>query len=338
MNSIDRIYAAIEHKNTDKVPKGELGVADELAKCILGVDQIGPVEEIDFRKRLNMDMINRWCGGTSIHQISNDELGKEVFTDGWGNLHKPVLNEPEDIDRLVLPGMNEYGENIKIISYYREHSTLFVFGQTDGVLTPIYDRLFGWENCMVYSCTDIDKLSELAMMLAEHYAELAKLLIDAGAHGIIIADDIAFNTGTFLSEKTMREMVFPALKKEVILIKAYKDVPVFFHTDGDINKVMSDIVDCGFDGLQSLQPSANMDILKIKQEYGERICLMGNIDLNYILPFGTEEEVRKNVRETIEIGQEGGGYILSTCNILTKDVPAKNALAMYDEAEKFITK
>lgn len=133
----------------------------------------------------------------------------------------------------------------------------------------------------------------------------------------------------------MRELIFPALKKEVNIIKAYDDIPVFFHTDGDINKVMVDIIDCGFDGLQSLQPTANMDLREIKDKYGKKLCLMGNIDINKIMPFGTEEQVRKNVRHTIDIGIESSGYILSTCNILTKDIPVSNAIAMYDEAEKY---
>ena len=98
---------------------------------------------------------------------------------------------------------------------------------------------------------------------------------------------------------------------------------------------MDDIVGCGFDGLQSLQPTANMDLAELKEKYGHKLCLMGNIDINEILPFSDEETVRRNVRETIEIGSRGSGYILSTCNILTRDIPLQNALAMYDEAEKF---
>ena len=106
-------------------------------------------------------------------------------------------------------------------------------------------------------------------------------------------------------------------------------MPVFMHTDGNINTVMERIVDCGFDGLQSLQPSAGMDIAQIKKEYGTRLCLMGNVDLDRLLPFGTPEEVSRQVAWLCETINQDGGYILSTCNILTNIIPVENVYAMY---------
>ena len=105
--------------------------------------------------------------------------------------------------------------------------------------------------------------------------------------------------------------------------------------DGDLNSVMEDIVACGYDGLQSLQPSANMDIADIKARYGDRLCLMGNIGINYVLPFGTPQEVKQVVRETIEVAAPGGGFILSTCNTLIRAIPPENALAMYRAADEY---
>lgn len=80
--------------------------------------------------------------------------------------------------------------------------------------------------------------------------------------------------------------------------------------------------------MQSLQPSAGMDIEKVKKEYGDQLCLIGNVDLNYLLPFGSPEEVTKEVKELVQkAGPEG--FVLSTCNILTDAVPVENAKAMY---------
>ena len=74
--------------------------------------------------------------------------------------------------------------------------------------------------------------------------------------------------------------------------------------------------------------SYKIDIEKIKEEYGDKLCLIGNVDLNYLLPFGSPEEVEKEVKKLAEIaGPEG--FILSTCNILTDAVPVENAKAMY---------
>lgn len=162
----------------------------------------------------------------------------------------------------------------------------------------------------------------------------AKLFLDKGADAILIADDMAFNSGVFLPPYVMEENVYPFYKQMVREIKAYKNVPVFLHSDGNLNSVMDELVKCGFDGIQSLQPSAGMDIREIKEKYGDRLCLWGNIDLDHIMCFGTEEEVKEDVRRTIEISSPGGGFILSTCNTMVDIIPPKNIFAMIEEAEK----
>ncbi len=338
------MYAAIEHRPVDKVPKGELGISDELMLALTGDQAVDLQTVIKASNRLNMDMVNRWCAGTKEITIKTEANGNRITVDEWGSVRRRtayndeiievVLKDIEDTEKIKLPEMSSYDDACKMLKTYRESSDLFVMGQTEGVLTPM-TWLYGFEDFMMYTCTDPDVIKKFAFVLAEHYAELACRLIDAGAHAILIGDDIAYNTGTYLSPNAMRELIFPALALEVKKIKAYKDIPVFMHTDGDLRQVMEDIIGCGFDGLQSLQPTANMDIAELKRKYGERLCLMGNIDINEILPFGDEETVRKTVRETIEIGSKGSGYILSTCNILTRDIPLQNAVAMYDEAEKF---
>ena len=163
---------------------------------------------------------------------------------------------------------------------------------------------------------------------------LQKKAIACGAHGILVSDDMAYNTGTLLSPAMLRKLFFPALKTLAARIKA-EGALVFLHCDGNITEILQDIVDCGFDGLHALQPSAGMSLQAVKQDYGDRLCLMGNIDLDYTLPFGSPEEVRQAVKKAIESAAPGGGYILSTCNILTQDIPAINALAMYEAAEEY---
>ena len=82
------------------------------------------------------------------------------------------------------------------------------------------------------------------------------------------------------------------------------------------------------DEIQSLQPSAGMDIERVKKEFGDKLCLIGNVDLNYLLPFGTPQEVEKEVKELVDKAGPDG-FILSTCNILTDAVKVENAKAMY---------
>lgn len=93
-------------------------------------------------------------------------------------------------------------------------------------------------------------------------------------------------------------------------------------------------VEAGFDGLQSLQPSAGMDIEAIKKEYGNDLCLWGNLDLDHLMSFGTPDEVKKEVRRIIDIANRDGGFILSTCNTMVDSIPPENVLAMMEESER----
>ncbi len=86
------------------------------------------------------------------------------------------------------------------------------------------------------------------------------------------------------------------------------------------------------DGLHSLQSSAGVDIAEVKREHGDRLCLMGNMDLDQLLPFGTPQQVREQARRLCEHIGADGGHILSTCNILTDAVPIENVRAMYENA------
>ena len=73
----------------------------------------------------------------------------------------------------------------------------------------------------------------------------------------------------------------------------------------------------------------------VKKKYGDCLCLIGNIDTNYTLPYGTPQEVEKEVKNLIETVAPGGGFILRASNLLTADIPKVNVLAMYYAAEKY---
>ena len=87
------------------------------------------------------------------------------------------------------------------------------------------------------------------------------------------------------------------------------------------------------DILYPIQPNAaGMDHRELKREFGRDVSFWGGIDVQRVLPFGTPDEVRRFVRERIDVLGEGGGYILSSSHNLLKAFPLENILAMYDEA------
>jgi len=161
---------------------------------------------------------------------------------------------------------------------------------------------------------------------------LALMSVEAGADAILIADDLAFNTGTFVDPEYLRSDYFPILKTMVMEIKKH-GLPVFFHSDGDLRTIIPDLIDCGIDALQSCDPNANMDIPTLKSEYGQDLAFMGNIDVD-LLANGTVNEVENTTRTLIHDARSGGGFILGTSNVVASYCKPENLKAMYAVAHK----
>ncbi len=340
MNHKERVLAAIAHREADRIPKGEIDIEYDFARALVGQDL--PPRELNLRAHqiLNMDLMI--IGDWPRPQIGTTEEGYRVLRDVWGRV---MIDSGLSIENVAYPipdidraGEYQYptadaipGEELR---WAVEETGYFAAGMVNSVFEDVYN-LIGFDQYMLILATAPEKLRPIAQGCAEFEVAKARKFLDIGADMILIVEDIAHNTGTFMSPLSLRAEIFPFMKWQVEQIKRHRHVPVFLHSDGDLNTVLDDIVACGYDGLQSLQPTANMDITRIKAAYGDRLCLMGNIDINYVLPFGTPEEVEQVVKETIEIAAPGGGFILSTCNSLIRDIPPENAMAMYRAADKY---
>jgi uroporphyrinogen decarboxylase len=97
---------------------------------------------------------------------------------------------------------------------------------------------------------------------------------------------------------------------------------------------MDGFAEAGFDGFHPVQPQC-MDIGKVKAEYKDRLCILGNIDCMYLLPFGSEEEVEQSVKETIAAAAPGGGYVISSSNSIHPGCKPENYIAMVKAARKY---
>jgi uroporphyrinogen decarboxylase len=137
-----------------------------------------------------------------------------------------------------------------------------------------------------------------------------------------------------LSPSMWRDFCKEPMKRIFGLGKKH-NVYVFFHSCGAVSSILDDLVEIGLDVLYPVQPNAfGMDHRELKERHGDGLAFWGGIDVQHVLPFGTEEDVRKHVRERIEILGAGGGYILASAHNLLRAFPLENILAMYDEAMK----
>ena len=154
---------------------------------------------------------------------------------------------------------------------------------------------------------------------------------------IKIGDDLGTQESLLISPKMYREMLKPIHADFIRFIKSHTDAKVLFHTDGDVFPLIDDFVEIGIDILNPIQTSAGKmaDLKRLKQQYGEKLVFCGGIDTSHILPGGTPEEVRQEVKRVIDIMAPGGGYLVSSVHTIMNDVPPENILAMVDAVEEF---
>lgn len=340
MTKKERMLAALKRQPTDRVPAGELCIEPAIANKLLGAeyphDYFCFERDLAVRKLLDIDMMV--LGDWPSWPVGVDAKGHEHFVNVYGceyfvtnrsrHIFKAMFEDPEDAWEYSVPDSSKV--STALFQRFCENSDLFIVGQIGGPVSMLNESL-DFEDFLVWSMTDTEPMTEAARRIMVYEVEKAKLFLDAGADAILIADDIAYNTGPFLPPAVMKQMVYPFYAQAVREIKAYKDVPVIMHTDGQLREALDDIAACGFDALQSLQPSAGMDITEIKAKYGHKLCLWGNLDLDYLMTCGTPAEVRAETRRLIDTIGGQGGFILSTCNTLIDAIPPENALAMYQE-------
>jgi uroporphyrinogen decarboxylase len=148
-----------------------------------------------------------------------------------------------------------------------------------------------------------------------------------------IADDIAYSESLMVAPAHLRQYVFPWYKKIGDLCRRAQK-PLIFHSDGKLDEVLDDLVDCGINAIHPIEPKA-MDIAETKRKWGHKLCLIGNIDLGYTLTRGTPQEVEAEVKHRLREVAPGGGYCLGSSNSVTDFVPLQNYNAMREAALRY---
>jgi uroporphyrinogen decarboxylase len=160
-------------------------------------------------------------------------------------------------------------------------------------------------------------------------AEMAARISQLGFDIFWTTDDFAFKTGLFFSPRDFRNLLFERYRRVLNRI----NIPWVLHSDGNISEALPILVELGVVGTHPNEKGA-MDMVKVKQEYGDRICLMGNVDL-VLLGRGTPEQVDAEVKELIRTVGPGGGYIITSGNSLASYLKPENVLAMAEAVEKY---
>ena len=245
--------------------------------------------------------------------------------DGWPDMHDPyrVAHVGEEAARLAAENQ-------------------FAILATPWLMFP-FERAFGMQGMDTF-LMNLAMHPEFAEAMLKKNTELCKQhlghFLDAIGENIDmikIGDDLGSQDRLMISPRMYRKMLKPLHADLIAFIKGRTQAKVFFHTDGDVFDLIEDFIEIGVDVLNPIQTSAGKmaDLAGLKERYGGRLVFCGAVDTQHVLPHGTPDEVRAEVKRVISILGEGGGFMLASVHTIMQEVPAENILAMVDAVEEF---
>ena len=153
----------------------------------------------------------------------------------------------------------------------------------------------------------------------------------------VTGTDFGTQKGPAMSNAMYRKMYKPFHKCVNDWVYEHTGWKTFIHSCGSVEALLQDFIEAGFDILNPVQTSAaNMEPRMLKAKYGDKIVLWGGgVDTQKTLPFGTPEEVKREVRDRIRVFAPGGGFMFNTVHNVQPKIPVDNVLAMYEAVREF---
>jgi uroporphyrinogen decarboxylase len=273
--------------------------------------------------------------------------GADTYTDEWGVLWKNApyktpfgtgsytdfaghpLAEDSAIDSYVPPDPNRpelYTEAEHLIAAHK--SDYFIVGVTVTTIFETAWALRGLEQMLMDFAENPELIDRIFEIPFRYHLAAAKRLVEMGVDMIWTGDDVGTQHGMLLSPGTWRRFFKPRMAEFISTLKAINpQVKIAYHSDGNIEPIIRDLIEIGLDVLNPVQPAC-MEPAKLKRQYGDKLCFWGTIDEQHTLPFGTPEQVRAEVLSRIENVGYDGGLILSPTHHVQLDTPLENFWAM----------
>lgn len=278
----------------------------------------------------NLDnlMINEWGIGHRKGEFEHftkieSPMSKFTTLDEFKNY--PYIDPENDFD------WEAFKKQVKDL----QDQDLIVFA---GLATTVFEvawQMRGFENLMYdlyeepeLACYLMDRITSIRVEWAKRYAQ-------AGCDCLHLGDDVSTQLDMMLSPEMWRKFLKPRLKRVIDAAKAVKpDIIIDYHGDGNLTKIIPDLIEIGVQILNPIQPEC-MDPIEIKRIYGDKLAFRGCIGTQTTMPFGTPEEVDMVCRKLIEKVGKGGGLILSPTHMLEPEVPWENIEAYINAIKKY---
>ena len=199
-------------------------------------------------------------------------------------------------------------------------------------------ELRGWSNFYM----DLAANVEFAEALMDRYLDIRLRIAELAMEQIgdyidivmVTSDDLGMIDRPLISPPMYRELVKPRQKRTFDFFKQRTNAKLFYHNDGAIYPFIPDFIEMGVDALNPIQLNAvgMGDTKKLKAEFGDKLTFWGAIDTQHVLPKGSPEDVRAEVKQRIIDLAPGGGYVVCSVHHIQPEVPPENVVAMFDSA------
>jgi uroporphyrinogen decarboxylase len=177
----------------------------------------------------------------------------------------------------------------------------------------------------------MDRIADFWVRGAERALAEAGEFVDV----VAIVEDLGTQQGPLIRPEVYRRLIKPYHKRMMGAVKKHGK-RLFLHSCGAVSAFIPDFIAMGVDALNPVQVSASgMDTRKLKSEFGHDLSFWGAIDTGKVLPYGTPEEVRAEVKRRIDDLASSGGYILAAVHNIQSEVPPQNVVAMYEAALEY---
>ena len=313
MTPKERAIMALTMKQPDQVPTFELEfqLSNEMfGKSFnppeLSISEIGKLSALEKERKLNAlaeDIVY-------VYDLLDYAIIPGYF--GAGTINGTDIS-PEK--RFVFKKILELTKEQRMIGYHADGT----FSIPDG------ESMFEFAYTMA---DDPDKLHAAAKSMMDYAIKSNYALAEAGIEVGLLCSDYCYNTGPFLSPQNFEIFIQPYLAK---IIEEGKKAGLYMikHTDGNIMPILNQLAECKPHALHSIDPMAGVDIKKVKELIGDKICLCGNVHCA-ALQTGTDEEVIESARYCMTHGKPNGGYIFCTSNVPFRGMPVNRYQMILD--------
>ena len=304
MSPRERVFAALTHRQPDRVPRLEIWIdalLDELGAGDAARAYVAQGQDGILLPGVNPPQSRAWRTGV-------DEWGRAwqdgVYVDG-------VVHTENDLRRYSPPlsAVNRLFDPAAVAAVRRRYPAHCLFyGTHIGPMTAAYMAM-GFARFFTALVDDPPFVRRVLEARTDWCIAQFGRACELGAELIVLGDDVAARSGPLISPAMFRAFILPCHCRLVAALP----VPVIWHSDGDIRSLLPLAVEAGFAGVHGLEPAAGVDLATVKREFGRDLALIGNVDVGVL--YGDDlGAVRREVDRCLADGAPGGGYLFASCS------------------------